>query len=291
MKHFFTFLVTVFITTITFAQVGINKPVPDSSAVLDITSTTGGLLMPRMTQTQRAAIATPAQGLMVFQIDGIAQQPEGFYYYSGTTWQAYYTTDEVDTEIQDLDTRLTVLEKQVGGYYQGGIVFYNFVAGDTGYVEGEVHGLIAAPFDQGYLQWGCEGTQITGALGTAIGTGVQNTIDIVNNCAQTNNGSDICAGYPVTCTNTAAIICAGLDLNGYSDWFLPSTDELSKMSSIATEDLGNLGNISTEQYFSSTQDSADKSYVVYFFPNYPNNHTQIEYRKTFYSRVRAIRTF
>ena len=275
MKHFFTFLVTVFITTITFAQVGINKPVPDSSAVLDITSTTGGLLMPRMTQTQRVAIATPAQGLMVFQIDGIAQQPEGFYYYSGTTWQAYYTTDEVDTEIQDLDTRLTVLEKQVGGYYQGGIVFYNFVAGDTGYVEGEVHGLIAAPFDQGYLQWGCEGTQITGALGTAIGTGAQNTIDIVNNCAQ---------------TNTAAIICAGLDLNGYSDWFLPSTDELSKMSSIATEDLGNLGNISTEQYFSSTQDSADKSYVVYFFPN-PNNHTQIEYRKTFLSRVRAIRTF
>ena len=276
MKHFFTFLVTVFITTITFAQVGINKPVPDSSAVLDITSTTGGLLMPRMTQTQRVAIATPAQGLMVFQIDGIAQQPEGFYYYSGTTWQAYYTTDVVDTEIQDLDTRLTVLEKQVGGYYQGGIVFYNFVAGDTGYVEGEVHGLIAAPFDQGYLQWGCEGTQITGALGTAIGTGAQNTIDIVNNCAQ---------------TNTAAIICAGLDLNGYSDWFLPSTDELSKMSSIATEDLGNLGNISTEQYFSSTQDSADKSYVVYLhFPN-PNNHTQIEYRKTFLSRVRAIRTF
>ena len=276
MKHFFTFLVTVFITTITFAQVGINKPVPDSSAVLDITSTTGGLLMPRMTQTQRVAIATPAQGLMVFQIDGIAQQPEGFYYYSGTTWQAYYTTDEVDTEIQDLDTRLTVLEKQVGGYYQGGIVFYNFVAGDTGYVEGEVHGLIAAPFDQGYLQWGCEGTQITGALGTAIGTGAQNTIDIVNNCAQ---------------TNTAAIICAGLDLNGYSDWFLPSTDELSKMSSIATEDLGNLGNISTDQYFSSTQDSADKSYVVYLHFLNPNNYTQIEYRKSFLSRVRAIRTF
>jgi hypothetical protein len=276
MKHFFTFLVTVFITTITFAQVGINKPVPDSSAVLDITSTTGGLLMPRMTQTQRAAIATPAQGLMVFQIDGIAQQPEGFYYYSGTTWQAYYTTDVVDTEIQDLDTRLTVLEKQVGGYYQGGIVFYNFVAGDTGYVEGEVHGLIAAPFDQGYLGWGCEGTQITGALGTAIGTGAQNTIDIVNNCAQ---------------TNTAANICAGLDLNGYSDWFLPSTDELSKMSSIATEDLGNLGNISIDQYSSSTQASADKSYVVYLHFLNPNNYTQFEYRKFFLSRVRAIRTF
>ena len=272
MKHFFTFLVTVFITTTTFAQVGLNTETLDPSAALDITSTTQGLLMPRMTQAQRAAIANPAQGLMVYQTD----ETEGFYYYNGTGWSAYYSKSVLDAQIATLDSRLTSLEPKVGSYYRGGIVYYLFGADDTGYVEGEVHGLIAAPFDQGYLGWGCEGTQITGALGTAIGTGAQNTIDIVNNCAQ---------------TNTAANICAGLDLNGYSDWFLPSTDELSKMSSIATEDLGNLGNFSRDQYSSSTQASADKSYVVYLHFLNPNNYTQFEYRKFFLSRVRAIRTF
>lgn len=46
--------------------------------MLDVTSTSGGLLIPRMTQTQREAIITPAQGLMVFQTDGTS----GFYYYN-----------------------------------------------------------------------------------------------------------------------------------------------------------------------------------------------------------------
>lgn len=64
------------------AQVGIGTAVPHSSAQLDITSTTKGLLMPRMTQAQRTAIATPAAGLLVYQTDGTA----GYYSYNGTAW-------------------------------------------------------------------------------------------------------------------------------------------------------------------------------------------------------------
>jgi len=48
------------------AQVGIGTIAPDASAALDITSTAKGLLPPRMTAAQRDAIATPAQGLMVY---------------------------------------------------------------------------------------------------------------------------------------------------------------------------------------------------------------------------------
>jgi len=55
---------------------------PDTSAMLDVSSTTKGLLIPRMTQAQRTAIASPATGLLVFQTDGSA----GFYYYYGTQW-------------------------------------------------------------------------------------------------------------------------------------------------------------------------------------------------------------
>jgi hypothetical protein len=48
------------------AQVGIGTPTPDNSAVLDLASTTKGLLPPRMTQTDRDAIALPAKGLIIY---------------------------------------------------------------------------------------------------------------------------------------------------------------------------------------------------------------------------------
>jgi len=63
--------------------VGIGTATPDASALLDLTSGSKGLLAPRMTAAQRTAIQSPAQGLLVYQTDGV--QP-GFWYYSGTAW-------------------------------------------------------------------------------------------------------------------------------------------------------------------------------------------------------------
>jgi len=63
------------------AQVGIGTPFPDASSLLDVSSTTQGMLTPRMTSVQRAAIASPATGLLVYDTTANA-----FYFYNGTTW-------------------------------------------------------------------------------------------------------------------------------------------------------------------------------------------------------------
>ncbi|MGC9331126.1 MAG: FISUMP domain-containing protein [Bacteroidales bacterium] len=70
-----------------FAQnVGINQPNPDNSAVLDVTSTERGLLVPRMTTTERDAITTPANSLLIFNTT--TQCYEG-YNAPSSTWVAF----------------------------------------------------------------------------------------------------------------------------------------------------------------------------------------------------------
>jgi hypothetical protein len=83
MKNICTLLAAVLLTATTYAQVGINTETPDASAALDITSTTGGLLVPRMTNAQRQAISNPAAGLLVFATDFDGGR---FMFYDGTKW-------------------------------------------------------------------------------------------------------------------------------------------------------------------------------------------------------------
>ena len=77
------FLVFSFIIIISFAaqaQVGIGTNTPAASAQLEVSSTTKGLLTPRMTASERTAINSPSTGLIVFQTDAT----QGFYYNAGT---------------------------------------------------------------------------------------------------------------------------------------------------------------------------------------------------------------
>ncbi|WP_213522440.1 FISUMP domain-containing protein [Nonlabens sp.] len=68
MNNFFLSIV-ILGSCIAQAQVGIGTTTPNAAAALDITSTTQGLLPPRMTAAQRDAIATPVQGLTIFNTD------------------------------------------------------------------------------------------------------------------------------------------------------------------------------------------------------------------------------
>jgi hypothetical protein len=127
----------------TFSQVAINTDgsVPDNSAMLDIKSTGKGLLLPRMTNDQRNAIVSPANGLMIFQTDNIP----GFYYYNGSAWV-------VIAEGSSGTTHYT------GEFFGGGIVIWVDHTGQ--------HGLIASLIDlsQG-AQWSADSV-LTGAVST-----------------------------------------------------------------------------------------------------------------------------
>lgn len=92
--------IATFFTLVSFSQsVSINNTaaVADSTAILDVSSTVKGLLIPRMTAIQKTAIVTPATGLLIYQTDGDA----GFYYYNGTAWLLLVTTATVNTDRQN----------------------------------------------------------------------------------------------------------------------------------------------------------------------------------------------
>lgn len=165
-------------------------------------------------------------------------------------------------------TTLVLQPIQIGDYRFGGVVFYIDGTGS--------HGLVCDITDQNYAEWGCHNVEITGADGTAIGTGNQNTIDIEAGCAT---------------PNTAADICANLSLNTYSDWFLPSRLELlemaiNKTSINSTSIIYGGTTFSNGYYWSSTEGAANYSILIYFLTNTPAGSAKNSTRS-----VRAVRAF
>tara|TARA_Y100000589_G_C27193107_1_gene645610 strand:- start:1560 stop:3239 length:1680 start_codon:yes stop_codon:yes gene_type:complete len=158
---------------------------------------------------------------------------------------------------------------QIGDYYRGGIVFY---------IDDSNHGLISLDHDIGEYSWGCCcGYTISGADGMEIGDGYDNTIDIHNQCS-----------------GNAASACLYHEYEGFDDWYLPSRDELLEMMYVISESstLGNIGNFSSQSfYWSSSEETINAAYNVWFDPNYDQPIGAYGGGKGNLNKVRPIRSF
>ena len=133
--------------------------------------------------------------------------------------------------------------------------------------------------------WGCYGTSISGAVGTAMGTGEQNTNNIVSGCAT--------AGI-------AAKVADALVLGGQSDWFVPSKNELNALCKWAYGDTVNAvcndegddslsltyGGFSPDVYWSSSEHTTGNVWFWYFY--YGGYATTV---KSYAAYVRPVRAF
>lgn len=150
---------------------------------------------------------------------------------------------------------------RIGQKYGGGIIFY--------LDSTKKHGLIAAVKDQSAgVRWDKGNHFLIGATGKAIGTGKKNTNKIVNALGTTGS--------------YAALICKQYRGGGFSDWFLPSKAELSKLYYKRTV----VGGFTATNYWSSSEYDAENAWDEVFDGAY-----KFADYKNFTLRVRAIRSF
>lgn len=140
----------------------------------------------------------------------------------------------------------------------GGIVFYDKGSYSLGwrYLE-------ASPSDLTFFEWGCMNSDINNTNNSSIGKGLLNSVLITNFHDNLNNfytNPSVC--NTLNNGTVAAKKTITLEINNFDDWFLPSKDELEKIYlNLKTQNLGNLSN---NKYWSSTQFNSSSVHVVDF---------------------------
>lgn len=170
----------------------------------------------------------------IFSTTAYALSPNTKYYVKT------YVINEVGVSYgEEISVTTNIIDEglEIGQEYAGGIIFYLDDSGE--------HGLVCTTEDQKSVVWGCTEHMIPGTS-TIIGSGLQNTIAIVENCDE---------------SEFAAKECYDLVFNRYDDWFLPSKDELNLIYlNLYLNDIGNFDDI----YRSSSDYDGSSAWTMQF---------------------------
>lgn len=213
-----------------------------ASAVVEVSSTTQGFLPPRMTAAQRDAISSPVAGLVLWCTNCGTNGELNVY--NGTSWKNM------------IGGTVAAVPHYVGESFGGGKVAYILQPGDPGYEPNVEHGIIAASntFTQNVLwvAWGPLHSPAVGSTGTAIGTGLQNSknVNLAYSGTQTGFG-----GIP---TSLAMLYNGG----EFSDWYLPSKDELLKC--MLNQNAIGLLNANNSAYWTSSEYNQYNAWYCYY---------------------------
>ncbi len=286
---------------------------PDPSAILETQDSTRGVLLPRVnlqSSTDAATISNPATSLMVFNT-GATLAPAGFYYNAGTPQAPQWTlvlpnpantalnmngfaienlptpVNPADAATKDYVDQLIssnggIFSHYIGESFGGGVIFHLWKN-----AQGIEHGLIVSKTNQSNAHnW-------TNALGL-IGVSAQSTFD--------GNSNSLAIVSQSGHTQSAAKLCLDLIDAGYSDWYLPSMEELSLLwhnRFTVNKTLGSLqnaqtisGSTTTPRFWSSTEYATSDAFSVGFLNGYATyGDGAAPSGKGTLAIVRAIRSF
>lgn len=255
---------------------GVTQTAGDNSTKLATTAFVTSAVqnyLPRLTTTERDLISGRVEGLTIWN-----KTNKQLEVYDGTYWVT-------------MNGKL-VSNLNVGDSYGGGIVAYIFLPGDIGYVAGQTHGLIAAIVDQttsAGVKW--FPSTFYDLTRTFLGQGLANTISII----AASGGSSL--------TSYAAGLASSYNGGGYTDWYLPSKDELNKLYQNRAA-IGNFATSGIAAYWSSSQKGTfnfkdfteyakgiTSAWVQLFFTDGDAGGTQKDLGISNLRRVRAVRVF
>lgn len=154
------------------AQTGIGTSTPNASAKLEVAATDKGFLLPRMTATQRSAIATPANGLLVYQTDGDA----GFYVNTGSSSSVVWTRVNMDWSRSGNDLTYTSGNVSTTGNLTGGNASTSTISGFGANVATISGGYSLTAADNGKIIQSTSASAITVTIPTGLPTGFNCTI-------------------------------------------------------------------------------------------------------------------
>jgi len=206
---------------------GVGTIAPNASSIVELQSTTQGLLAPRMTKVQRDAIVAPATGLLIFQTNSTP----GFYYYSGAAWTAI-STKGANTSLSNLIAGTAInqsLTPNANNTLDLGSSLLNW---NEIYVN-------AIKFMDGSTQTTAGG----GATYTA-GSGISIAGTVITNTGDTNGADDITTATNLTgdvtgLYNNLQIGSGAVGSTEIADGTVSSTDILN--ATIAADDLSAMG--------------------------------------------------